>query len=119
MPQVHPEPEGHHLGTLIRDARTRARMSRATLALHTGLSQSTIKNIERGRDSSPHSLRSLVSVRELGLPEDLVAHYLPEASQPNAWYAPGFAPISEFRRMLQVLQGQGGAIEQTHLLSDN
>jgi hypothetical protein len=32
---------------------------------------------------------------------------------------PGFAPISEFRRMLQVLQGQGGAIEQTHLFFDH
>ena len=95
----HPD-ERHHLGTLIRDARTRARMSRATLALHAGLSQSTIKNIEHGRDSSPLTLRSLVSVRELGLPEDLVAHYLPETNLPNAWYAPGFAPISEFCRML-------------------
>jgi hypothetical protein len=41
-----------------------------------------------------------------------------QAIQPNAWYAPGFAPIDEFRRMLQVLHGQGGAVEQTHLYLD-
>jgi hypothetical protein len=78
-----------------------------------------IKNIEAGRDTSPATLRSLIAVRELALPEELVAQHQPEAAQPNAWYAPGFAPVAEFHRMLQVLQGQGGTIEQTYLYYDH
>src|SRR5438105_3564596 len=111
-------PQQNHIGEAIREARARARMSRAVLARHAGLSESTIKNIEAGHDISPATIRSLIAVRELALPEELVAHHLPEAAQPHAWYAPGFAPVSEFRRMLQVLQGHGGTIEQTHLYFD-
>src|SRR5256885_14876954 len=53
------------------------------------------------------------------LSRELVAQHLPEAAQPNAWYAPGFAPVSEFKKMLQTLQGAGGVIEQTHLYFDH
>src|SRR5579872_3228854 len=107
-----------HLGTIIRAARQRARLSRAALARHCGLSSSTLKNVEAGKEVSPSTLRAILQVRELGLPEDLAHNYGIESAQPHAWYAPGFAPVGEFQKMLQVLQGQGGIVEQRYLYYD-
>jgi transcriptional regulator with XRE-family HTH domain len=113
-------PEGrHHLGTLIRAARERARLSRAALAKLCGLSEGTLKNVEAGKEVTACTLRAILQVRELGLPEDLAPAYGADTVLPNAWYAPGFAPIGEFRKMLQVLQGQGGLVEQSYLYFDH
>ncbi len=108
-----------HLGTLIRAARQQAHLSRGALAQHCGLSESTLKNVERGKEFTAATLRAILQVRELGLPEDLALHHGVETAQPNAWYAPGFAPVHEFQKMLQVLQGQGGLVEQSHLYFDH
>lgn len=101
----------------------RARLSRVALARLGGVSESTIKNIERGRDISLPTIKSILSVRELGLAQELGAELCApfglDSRHPNAWYAPGFAPVSEFRKMLRSLQGQGGSIEQTHLYFDH
>src|SRR5262245_43371074 len=100
---VAPLPQPHHpngLASTIHTARLRVRMSIATLARHAGLSESTIKNLERGRDTSPQTLRAVLSVRELGLSDELAALHIPTSAQPNAWYAPGFSPVAEFKAML-------------------
>jgi transcriptional regulator with XRE-family HTH domain len=94
-------------------------MSQAALAKHAGISPGTLKNVERGKRISPATLRAILQVRELGLSEDHAAHLGIETAQPNAWYAPGFAPVGEFRKMLQVLQGHGGIVEQTYLYLDH
>lgn len=43
----------------------------------------------------------------------------PEPDNLNAWLAPGFSPLGFYRRMLAVLRGAGGHVEQSFLYFDH
>ncbi|MCS6915161.1 MAG: L-histidine N(alpha)-methyltransferase [Myxococcales bacterium] len=107
---------------LLRERREQAGLTRAELAARAGLSETTIKNLETGRQPPTRaSLMRLLAVAELRLGSE----NLPgvgrdsEGFAPNCWLAPGFDPIKMIIDLAMQLNGRGGHIEQTHLYLDH
>ncbi len=112
------------LARLLRQRREAAHLSRATLAVRAGLSESTLKNLESGRHLPTRStLYQLCAVPDLHL--DLTSllrcdpFSAPEGPPLNCWLAPGFEPIKMLRELVQQINGSGGHIEQSNLYLDH
>lgn len=106
---------------LLQQRRKAARLSREYLAVRAGLSPSTIKNIERTKQSpSRTTLLRLLAVAELGLQvRDIADDVTADPQwQPNAWFAPRYDAAKLFGEMVEMLGGPGGTLEQTYLYLD-
>lgn len=112
-------------GSILRERREAAGLSRAALAAITHLSESTIKNLEHGRNQPTQStLSALLAVQALGLrPEDLLltppASVTPPAPGMNSYLPPGVDPMQTVADIRKVLQGSGGVLEQSSLYLDH
>src|SRR5580658_2105607 len=113
-----------HLGPLIRQRREAAGLSRSSLAALSGLSPSTVKNLESGRHLPTRStLGLLAAVQDLQLDLPSLLHpdappTAPDGLPLNCWLAPGFDPIKMLRDLVHQLAGFGGQIEQSFLYLD-
>lgn len=114
----------HQFSQAVRQARKTAGLTQEQLADRAGLSVATIKSLEQGRHNpATLTLRSLLGVAELGLD----AASIPQAqrqltefrSLPNCWIAPGYDPIRMFNSLLDIVNSQGGSIEQTYSYLDH
>lgn len=113
----------HEFGQLLTRLRG-TKLSCTKLAQLASLSRNTIFNLEHGRVNPEHStVLRLLSVRELGLSRDQVPWRRPSESSffasPNCWIAPGYDPIKMFVDLINLLNGQGGPIEQTYAYLDH
>src|SRR5437870_4948126 len=108
-----------HMGRVIRERRELSKLSRASLALRAGISESTLKNLESGRHQpSRTTLMQLCAVTELKLNLSDLMTVSPsrdyESGPPlNCWLAPGFDPIAMAHELTTRLSGRGGHIEPT------
>lgn len=114
----------HEFSQAVRQARKRADLTQVQLAERSGLSEGTIKGIEKAsHNPTRETLRCLLNVTELGLD----ASHLPGQrrsladfrSLPNCWIAPGYDPIKMFGDLLDLVNSPGGAIEQTFAYLDH
>lgn len=111
-------------GQLVATLRAAAGLTRRELARRTGLSEKTIWNVEDGSNVPTHAtVLRLLSVKELGLSTEQVPWQQKGAfdfgSAPNCWIAPGYEPLKLFAELFEVLNGPGGAVEQTFVYLDH
>lgn len=110
----------------LRQKRQASGLSRAQLARRSGLSESTLKNLEIGRHApTTTTLLHLLAVPELKLEWSDPIFLIPPSQaagadfSPNCWLAPGFDPIKMVKETVQQLNGWGGNIEQSSLYLDH
>lgn len=111
---------GADFGAMVRRQRERAGWSIPDLALRSGLSENTIRNIEGGRTTpAQESMARLLGVPELQL--GVADHVLPPdaAERPNIWFAKRYDPTGMTRDLRAVVNGPGGTLEQSYLYLDN
>lgn len=126
------EPESHSVAVLkawgadLEQRRKAAGLSRAVLAERAGISESTLRNVEKGRRPPTRTtLMHLQSVPELRIdPTPIGGHLagrqkLGQEFAPNCWLAPEFDALKLHREMTMLLNGRGGHIEQTYLYMDH
>lgn len=103
----------------LREQRQEAGLSRAELARLSGVSESTIKNLEALRQPLTHKILSrLLAVIELGLeppPQGVAGGAGPHL---NCWLAPDFDPIKMQKELVHLVNGQGGYVEQSYMYLD-
>ena len=109
-------------GADLLQRRKAAGMTRDALAERAGISESTLRNVEKGkRPPTRTTIMHLQSVPELridaGPVAGLVAGKAARARSftPNCWLAPEFDAIKLHAEMTMQLSGRGGHIEQTYL----
>lgn len=111
------------LGARIQEQRTLAKLSRAALAQRAGLSEGTIKNIERGRHrAGTDTLGRLAEALGVGVEALLRAQepQLGPADPLNCWLSPGLDPLDQVRELEEILAAPGGGVvEQTALYLDH
>lgn len=113
-------------GRLVRQRREDCGLTRLTLAKMSGVSDSTIRNLETGRNRPTRTIvANLMAIEELKLrplsaPTDENAADAPDenAFRCNCWIAPEYDSIKLIRELVSKLNGSGGQIEQTHLYID-
>lgn len=108
---------------LVISLRSAAGLSRRELSVLSGLSEKTIYNVEEGDTMPTHAtVLRLLAVKELGLTTEQVPWQqkstLDVGSSPNCWIAPGYEPLKLFAELFEVLNGPGGAVEQTFVYLD-
>mgnify|MGYP000113652666 CR=1 FL=1 len=126
------EPESHSKAVLkawgadLEQRRKAAGLSRLMLAQRAGISESTLRNVEKGRRPPTRTtLMHLQSVPELRIdPTPLGGHLAGRQKSgqefaPNCWLAPEFDALKLHREMTMLLNGRGGHIEQTYLYMDH
>lgn len=118
------QPVPARLGTfadLLRQRRDASGLTQADLVRLTGLSISTVKGLEAGRQvPSRTTLLQLLSVRELGLrTEELQTGRSAQPWQPNCYLPPRYDPVQLAMDMLVVVNGPGGHLDQSHLYLDS
>jgi transcriptional regulator with XRE-family HTH domain len=118
-----PSPQGQFgdFRVQLRERREAAGMSRAELARRSGVSQTTIRNLEQLRQPlSERTLLRLLSVIELGMDPPSNPALRDEGRGPhlNCWLAPGFDPIKALKELVQLANGQGGYVEQSYMYLD-
>ena len=126
------EPESHSKAVLrawgadLEQRRRAAGLSRVVLAQRAGISESTLRNVEKGRRPPTRTtLMHLQSVPELRIDPTPIGEHLagrPKHVQefaPNCWLAPEFDALKLHREMTMLLNGRGGHIEQTFLYLDH
>lgn len=109
--------------TLLRERRNAAKMSQEGLAEKVDVTATTIRNIESQRRRPGRGLMlKLLAVPELDL---RVSDIELDAEQsqgaawtPTSWFAPQYDPVAMVADMVEVLNGQGGQVEQTLLYFD-
>lgn len=106
------------LGELVRKRREQANLSQEQVAKLAKLSKNTIFNIEQGGGNhNAETLRRLWSVAELGLSAaDMSAP--PADWRPNSWVPQGYDPVQMTLNLIRLVNGPGGAVEQTYLYLD-
>lgn len=107
-----------------RERRQTLRLSTNQLAKRAGLSEGTIKRIERGLDApSRTTLLQLASLSDLELDlHDLLYEARTKegaGSSFNCYIAPGFDPVKMVIDLGKQLNGPGGYIEQTNIYLDH
>lgn len=118
------QPAPARLGTfadLLRQRRAASGLTQVDLVRLTGLSISTVKGLEAGRQvPSRTTLLQLLSVRELGLrTEELQTGRSAQPWQPNCYLPPRYDPVQLAMDMLVVVNGPGGHLDQSHLYLDS
>lgn len=107
----------------LRERRHRAKLSQEFIAEKVGVTATTIRNIETQRRRPGRGLMlKLLAVPELGLRVidiELDAEQSPgTAWTPTSWFAPKYDPVAMMSDMVEVLNGEGGQVEQTLLYFD-
>ena len=111
-------------GELLRQHRSAAGLTQRQLANYANLSISLIRKLEQG-DTLPtrSSLLALCSVAELRLVPPEVTSVQSAREQhrlsPNWIMSPGFDSVSMIDELDQVMNGSGGALEQTFVYMDH
>lgn len=108
-------------GTCVRDCRQRANLGQKELAAELDISTGTIRAIESGtRRPSRDLLLRMMALPSLGLRmEDIAADAMGEGIVPTSWLAPHYDPTKMIADMTSVLNGTGGALEQTTAYLDH
>lgn len=107
----------------LRERRMAAKMSQEGLAEKLGVTATTIRNIESQRRRPGRGLMlKLLSVPGLDL---RVTDIELDAEQsqgttwtPTSWFAPKYDPVAMLSDMVEILNGEGGQVEQTLLYFD-
>lgn len=110
----------NNFGAVLRSARLNARLSQQGLADLAGLSDRTVKYIEKSavvpREST---LQKLYGVPGLRLGEHLVEPgAAADTFRPNSWFAPRYEPAQLMRDLVDLVNGPSAALEQTALYLD-
>jgi transcriptional regulator with XRE-family HTH domain len=111
-------------GTDLMQRRKAAGFSRQILAERAGISDSTLRDVEKGRRAPTRTtimhLQSVPELRiETGPPKYAAGRDAKEARfAPNCWLAPEFDAIKLHNDMKLQFSGRGGHIEQTYLYLD-
>jgi len=126
------EPESYSKAVLrawgldLEQRRKAAGLSRMMLAQRAGISESTLRNVEKGRRPPTRTtLMHLQSVPELRIDPTPIGghvagrHKLGQEFAPNCWLAPEFDALKQHREMTMLLNGRGGHVEQTYLYMDH
>lgn len=124
QPRGKSQPGSTRLGSfadLLRQRRNAAALSQSDLVELSGLSLSTIKGLEAGRQvPSRTTLLQLLSVRQLRLRSDeLQGGGGSPSCQPNSYLPPKYDPVQLAMDMLVAVNGPGGHIDQSHLYLDS
>lgn len=111
-------------GADLMQRRQAAGLSREVLAARAGLSDSTLRDVEKGRRVPTRTtIMHLQSVAELRL-ETIPPQYATgrevkaSSAAPNCWLAPEYDAIELHNEMKMKFAGLGGNIEQTYLYLD-
>jgi transcriptional regulator with XRE-family HTH domain len=109
--------------TRLRERREDAELSQEALAELVGVSSTTIRNLERQRKRPGRGLMlKLLAVPQLNLRVsdiELDAELSPAGGwTPTSWFAPKYDPAAMVSDMVEVLNGEGGQVEQTLLYFD-
>lgn len=107
----------------LRNRRQEAKLSQGFVAERVGVTATTIRNIETQRRRPGRGLMlKLLAIPELGLRvADIkldAAQSLGTAWTPTSWFAPKYDPVAMMSDMVEVLNGEGGQVEQTLLYFD-
>lgn len=107
----------------LKERRQAADLSQEDLAAQVGVSATTIRNLENQRKRPGRSLMlKLLAVPQLDLRVSdiqLDAELNPGAPwTPTSWFAPKYDPVAMVSDMVEVLNGEGGQVEQTLLYFD-
>lgn len=115
------EPES--FGAVLKAAREEAGLSHRRLAKLAGLSDRTLKNIEKSLVAPrAETLARLYAVAELRLSQRLSERAelpTPSGWRPNSWFAPRYEPARLLRDLVDLVNGPGGTLEQTALYIDS
>lgn len=108
---------------LLHQRRTAAKMSQEALAEKVDVTATTIRNIECQRRRPGRGLMlKLLAVPELDLRvSDIeldVERNPGTAWTPTSWFAPKYDPVAMVSDMVEILNGEGGQVEQTLLYFD-
>lgn len=109
--------------TRLRERREAAELSQEALAELVGVSSTTIRNLERQRKRPGRGLMlKLLAVPQLNLRVsdiELDSVLSPGVTwTPTSWFAPRYDPVAMVSDMVEVLNGEGGQVEQTLLYFD-
>lgn len=108
------------LAELIKRRREAAGFSQMKLAERAGLAPKTIRNLEAGSHRpSRDTLGRLLAVAELGLIATDLLSSDESGERPNSWLLPRYDRRRMLDDMVEVLNGPGGALEQTCLYLDD
>ena len=111
-------------GTELMQRRKAAGLSREVLAARAGISDSTLRDVEKGRRAPTRTtIMHLQSVPELRIetapPRYAMGRENKDAGfAPNCWLAPEYVAIKLHNDMKLQFAGRGGHIEQTYLYLD-
>ena len=107
-------------GPMLRQSRELATLSRGDLAQRTGLSLSAIKALEAGQHApQPETLRRLLAVAELNLGADAADPDAgPRGGPLNSWLSPSYDQAELGQELVNLVNGRGGVIEQSHAYID-
>ena len=124
------EPDSHEAEALrawgvdLMHRREAAGLSRPVLAERAGISESTLRNVEKGRRPPTRTtIMHLQSVPELRIETGPPSYapgrdYKETGISPNCWLAPEYDALKLHQEMKMQLNGRGGHIEQTYLYLD-
>lgn len=107
--------------SVLRQRRTAAGWNQSELAERAGLSLTTIKGVEAGRQNPCRStLCRLLAVPELGLEVGTVSHSVQDdpAWAPNSLLGPKYDAARLIEEMVDLVNSPGGSFEQTYLYVD-
>ena len=107
----------------LQERRRLAKLSQSFIAERVGVTATTIRNIESQRRRPGRGLMlKLLAVPELGLRVSDIEldaeHSLGTAWTPTSWFAPKYDPVAMMSDMVEILNGEGGQVEQTLLYFD-
>lgn len=105
--------------------RRAAGLSRAVLAERAGISDSTLRNVEKGRRAPTRTtVMHLQSVPELRIDPSPIGPQITSRRKqmqdlaPNCWLTPEYDALKLHGELTMLLNGRGGNLEQTYLYLD-
>ena len=112
-------------GEDLEQRRQAAGLSRKVLADRAGISESTLRNVEKARRPPTRTtIMHLQSVPELRIDPSPIGNQIISRRQPtqdfapNCWLAPEYDALKLHSELTMQLNGRGGHIEQTYLYLD-
>ncbi len=113
------------LGILLRQHREQAGLSQLELAKKAGVSESLVRNMEKGRSRvTKRTLARMLQVGELRMAAEHLVPSWPVSARPSAeslnwWVAPHVDAVSMLQELKLRLSSSGGRIEQTFAYLDH
>ena len=112
-------------GADLQRRRQSAGLSRRVLAERAGISDSTLRNVEKAlRPPTRTTIMHLQSVPELRIDPSPIGEHIPSRRQrakdfaPNCWLTPEYDALKLNSELTMLLNGRGGHLEQTYLYLD-